>query len=468
MREMTYIAAIGAVGAGVDRVALSSALAAGPRFIAADAGTTDGGAFALGTGATAFSRDAVKQDLRVMIEAGLQAGVPVIVGSAGTAGADVHVDWFIEIVDEVAQELEQTLRVASVYSQQDPALLVERLATGDIRPLRHAIALSADTLRRCERVVAMMGVEPLQQALATDAQVVIAGRCSDAALFAALPLIHGFPEGLAWHAGKVVECGTMACETMGSGVMAVTLRQDSFSVWPVGNDLRCTPQSVAAHSLYETADPYHFAEASGTVDLTSCTYEQEDRVTVRVRGSRFIRAREQTLKLEGAELLGYEAMIVGGVRDPLIISELDSWLGRIDRHIRESVARLMSVEIDDRDYRVGFQIYGRDAVMGALEPAPRPAHEVGIVCTTLAPTQEEATEMIKLCRQPLLHAPIAQWKGSITGFACLHNPAWVELGPAYGFALNHVLVPGDRDVFRVREQTVGVRSGRPAVAEVVR
>jgi hypothetical protein len=468
MREMTYISAIGAVGAGVDRVALSSALAAGPRFIAADAGTTDAGAFALGTGATAFSRDAVKQDLRVMIEAGLQAGVPVIVGSAGTAGADVHVDWFIEIVDEVAQELEQTLRVASVYSQQDPALLVERLATGDIRPLRHAIALSADTLRRCERVVAMMGVEPLQQALATDAQVVIAGRCSDAALFAALPLIHGFPEGLAWHAGKVVECGTMACETMGAGVMVVTLREESFSVRPVGEGLRCTPQSVAAHSLYESADPYSFAEASGTVDLTRCTYEQEDAVTVRVRDSRFIAAVEQTLKLEGAELLGYEAMIVGGVRDPLIISELDSWLGRIDRHVRESVARLMSVEIDDRDYRVGFQIYGRDAVMGALEPAPRPAHEVGIVCTTLAPTQEEATEMIKLCRQPLLHAPIAQWKGSITGFACLHNPAWVELGPAYGFALNHVLVPGDRDVFRVREQTVGVRSGRPAVAEVVR
>jgi hypothetical protein len=76
--------------------------------------------------------------------------------------------------------------------------------------------------------------------------------------------------------------------------------------------------------------------------------------------------------------------------------------------------------------------------------------------------------MIKLCRQPLLHAPIPQWKGSITGFACLHDPAWVELGPAYGFALNHVLVPGERDVFRLREQTVGTRGSRPSIAEVVR
>jgi hypothetical protein len=454
---MTYIAAIGAVGAGVDPDALSSALAFGPRFIAADAGTTDAGAFALGTGATAFSRDAVKRDLQLMIAAGLEAGVPVIVGSAGTGGADVHVDWVVGIVDEIAQELEQTLRVAAVYAEQDGSMLAERLAAGAIRPLRHATELSADTLSRCERVVAMMGVEPLQQALAADPHVVIAGRCSDAALFAALPLLHGFPEGLAWHAGKVVECGTMACETMGKGVMVVTVREDSFSVRPVGAGLRCTPQSVAAHSLYETADPYRFAEASGTVDLTSCTYEQEDPVTVRVRESRFIEAAELTLKLEGAELLGYEAMILGGVRDPFIIAQLDAWLGHIDAYIRASVARLMGVEIGERDYRLGFQVYGRNAVMGGSEPAPAPGHEVGIVCTTLAPTQQDATEMIKLCRQPLLHAPIPQWKGSITGFACLHNPAWVELGPAYGFALNHVLVPADRDVFRVRERTVGMR-----------
>lgn len=465
---MTYIAAIGAVGAGVDPEALSSALAAGPQFIAADAGTTDAGAFALGTGATAFSRDAVKRDLELMIAAGLEAAVPVIVGSAGTAGADVHVDRVVEIVDEIARELDQTLRVAVVYAEQDVAELVERLAAGDVLPLRHAEELSAETLTRCERVVAMMGVEPLQQALATDAQVVIAGRCSDAALFAALPLIHGFPEGLAWHAGKVVECGTMACETMGRGVMVVTLRDDSFSVRPVGDGLRCTPQSVAAHSLYESADPYHFTEASGTVDLTACTYEQEDAVAVRVRHSRFIEAPRATLKLEGATLLGYEAMIVGGVRDPRIIGQLDSWLGRIEAYIRGSVARLMGVDLDGRTHRLGFQVYGRDAVMGGLEPTPRPAHEVGLVCTTLAPTQEEATEMIKLCRQPLLHAPIPQWTGAITGFACLHNPAWVELGPAYGFALNHVLIPGDRDAFRVQERTVGAGGNRPTVAEVAR
>jgi hypothetical protein len=451
---MSYIAATGAVGAGVDAESLFAALAHDPQFIAADAGTTDAGAFALGTGATAFSREAVKRDLSLMLEAGIRAGIPVIVGSAGTAGADVHVDWVLGILEEIAAERDERLRVAAIYSEQDVDDLVLSLNEGKIRPLRHAPELSADVLRRCSRVVAMMGVEPLQQALATDPQVVIAGRCSDAALYAALPLVHGFPEGLAWHAGKVVECGTMACETMGKGVMLVTLRDDSFSVAPVGEGLRCTPQSVAAHSLYETADPYLFAECSGVLDIRDSTYEPEDDVSVRVRGSRFRTADAYTVKLEGAEFVGYESMIVGGVRDPLIIGQLDTWLGRIEAHVRASVTRLTGITVDDDSYRLGFQVYGRDVVMGALEPSTTLAHEVGIVCTTRAPTQEEATEMIKLCRQPLLHAPIPEWKGAITGFACLHNPAWVELGPAYRFALNHVLLPGSRETWRLRELSV--------------
>src|SRR3981081_1911730 len=96
VQEMRYIAATGALGAGVDPGSLFAALDEEPSFIAADAGTTDAGAFALGAGETASSRGAVKQDLSVMLQAGLRAQVPVIVGSAGTAGADVHVDWVLD------------------------------------------------------------------------------------------------------------------------------------------------------------------------------------------------------------------------------------------------------------------------------------------------------------------------------------------------------------------------------------
>jgi Acyclic terpene utilisation family protein AtuA len=461
VQEMRYISATGALGAGVDRPSLFAALDLSPQFIAADAGTTDAGAFALGAGDTAFSRDAVKQDLSVMLQAGLHARVPVIVGSAGTAGGDVHVDWVLAIVDEIAHELGEPLRGCAIYAEPDRATLAASLRAGRIRPLAHAPELVPERLARCRRVVAMMGVEPLQQALSSDPQFIVAGRCSDAALFAAMPLMRGFSAGPAWHAGKIVECGTLACETMGAGVMVVTLREESFSVRPIGPGLRCTPQSVAAHSLYETANPFLFVEPSGTLDITGSTYDREDDVAVRVTGSRFVTADEYTVKLEGAELVGYTAMLIGGVRDPLILAQLDWWLERIRHYIRGSMDRVMGIALDDDRYRLGFQVYGRNAVMGELEPRSEPGHEVGIVCTTLAPTQAEATEMARLCRQPLLHAPIPEWKGAITGFAYLHNPAWVETGPAYRFCLNHVLVPQDGEVVhRLQPVELGAPRGR--------
>jgi Acyclic terpene utilisation family protein AtuA len=437
---MTYVAASGALGSGVDRASLWAALDEHPAFIAADAGTTDAGAFALGSGETAFSRAAVKLDLGAVLEAGITAGIPVIIGSAGTAGADVHVDWVLEIAAEVAAELDGRVRTFAIYSEQRIDALRERLRAGRIRALRHAPELSADDIDRCERVVAMMGVEPLQAALARGAQLIVAGRCSDAALFAALPLQQGFPAGLAWHAGKVVECGTLACETMGPGVMVVTLREDSFSVRPIGEELRCTPQSVAAHSLYETANPFLFLEPSGTLDISNATYEAENATSVRVRGSEFHPADEYSVKLEGAELIGYRTMLVGGIRDPLILGQLGDWLEQIDAYTKASILRTTGITLDDDRYRVRFQVYGRDAVMGHLEHAAFAGHEVGVVCTTLAPSQAEATEMARLYRQPLLHAPIPDWKGSITAFAYLHNPPWTELGPGYRFCLNHVLL----------------------------
>ena len=104
MDEVRCVAATGALGAGVDRDALEQAMARAPQFIAADAGTTDAGPFSLGGGQPAFAREAVKHDLALILQAGRRAGIPVLIGSAGTAGGDTHVDWTLDIAREVAAE----------------------------------------------------------------------------------------------------------------------------------------------------------------------------------------------------------------------------------------------------------------------------------------------------------------------------------------------------------------------------
>ncbi|MBB2928060.1 hypothetical protein FHX59_002481 [Paraburkholderia silvatlantica] len=131
-----------------------------------------------------------------------------------------------------------------------------------------------------------------------------------------MPIQVGLPHGPAWHAGKVVECGPSVCERPAHGMIVGYVRPDEVVIQPIGPGLRCTTQSVAAHSLYEHADPFCFTEASGVLDISETVYEQIDETSVRIRGSKFRPAERTTIKLEGAELVGYQSIMVGGIRDP--------------------------------------------------------------------------------------------------------------------------------------------------------
>lgn len=454
--EARFISATGALGVGVHEPSLMAALESRPHFIACDAGSTDAGPFALGSGRAAFSRAAVKSDAAAVLRAGNKADIPVLIGSVGTAGSDIHVDWMMDIVHEIIEEHGWSKRVAILKSQQDPAYLEALYNAGRIKPLNPAPEIDGGVFARSNRIVGMMGVEPLQAALKEGVDIVIAGRCSDPALFAAFPIMHGLPEGLSWHAGKVVECGTLACEMpRKEGVIVGTIRPNEMLISPVGDNLRCTPLSIAAHSLYENGDPYLHTECSGILDLTNSKFEPVDEKTVRVTGSAF-RDKPFTVKLEGAEQLGFQSVMIGGIRDPYIIRQLDNWLGKVTEYIHRSVEHVLGDQITRDQYRLVFHIYGKNAVMGSLETEQTAGHEVGIVTEVTAPTQELATQIVKMCRQPLLHAPIPEWKGAITGFACLHNPAELERGPIWRFNLNHVAEPDDwRDMFRLEIVQIG-------------
>src|ERR1700738_3130409 len=380
MEEIRFIAAIGAVGGGIHAESLDEAMAQEPHFIAADAGTTDAGPYSLGSGKSAFPREMIKQDLALMLRAGKRAGIPVLIGSAGTAGGEVHVDWTLDIAREVAKENDLAIRTAVIYSEQNKSYLKTLLRENRIRPLEPAPPVDEAVIERSIRIVGMMGVEPLQRALEGGADFVLAGRCSDSALYAALPILRGFPAGLAWHAGKVSECGTMAAETMGKGVIFGRIRRDHFTLRPFGHGLRCTPQSVAAHSLYENADPYLHKESSGTLDLSESVFEVEDSVSVRVSGSVFIPSEAYTVKLEGAELIGYQSLIVGGIRDRFVIEHLDSWLAGVRERIETAVAKIFGDNLSQNRYYLNFHVYGRDAVMGKLEPdRSTTPKEIGLV-----------------------------------------------------------------------------------------
>ena len=61
----------------------------------------------------------------------------------------------------------------------------------------------------------MAGVHPFMELLEQGADVIIGGRSSDAAVFAAPALHHGFPEALSYYLGKVLECASFCAEPYG-------------------------------------------------------------------------------------------------------------------------------------------------------------------------------------------------------------------------------------------------------------
>ena len=97
----------------------------------------------------------VKHDLALILRAGRQAGIPVIVGSAGTAGGDSHVDWTLEIAREVAAEHGLTLRTAVIYCEQDKNYLKGLLRENRINPLSPAPHVDEGVIDRSSRIVGM-------------------------------------------------------------------------------------------------------------------------------------------------------------------------------------------------------------------------------------------------------------------------------------------------------------------------
>lgn len=367
MDEIRYVAASGALGVGVDAEALDKSLDMRPHFIASDAGTTDAGPFALGSGTAAFPREAVKRDLTRVLVASRKANIPALIGSAGTAGGDPHVEWVLDIAREIAQENALSLRTAVIRSEQNPDYLLGLYREGRVRALDPAPDIDEAVFRR----------------------------------------------RTALHSAKC-----------------------------------CRPRSLRKCT-------YLHKECSGTLDLTQSKYTAIDDFSVRITGSEFLPSSDYTVKLEGAELVGFQSIMIGGIRDPFILQRLDQWLAEVKDHIFRAVERVLSLRPPDWDLTV--HVYGRNAVMGALEPnASEMPHEIGIVVETTAATQELATKAAQLSRQPFLHHGVPEWTSGTTSFACLHNPAHINRGAVYRFNLNHVAVPRTKtEMFRTEFVQLG-------------
>lgn len=430
----------GVLGSGCPQDAFDRGLGLNPHAIAVDAGSTDSGPYYLGAGVSKMTRKAVKRDLRQLMIGRAKLGIPLLIGSCATSGTDAGVDWMADICAEVASEEGQSVKVALLYSEQDPALLTTYLEAGAISPLPPAGDLTAARLAECDHIVCLLGYEPFAKALEAGADIVLAGRTTDTAVLAAAPLMRGLPGGPAWHAAKTAECGGLCTTKTRQGGVMLTIDADGFEVEPLDADNTCTPWSVSAHMLYENSDPYELREPGVLLNARAAVYTAVDPRTVRVTGSTEMKM-PYTLKLEGAGAIGFRTMVFSGISDPKIMAELEIFLQRLTARIVGGVSTVLGYAPED--YDLDIRPYGAGALAQPGEAPPAaPPREVGLMALVTAPTQEMATEIAKFSNPLLLHFPLNP-DDPMPSFAFPFSPAEIELGKLYEFKLQHVVAVAD-------------------------
>jgi hypothetical protein len=415
-----------------------------PHLIAVDAGSTDPGPYYLGAGKAFTNRAFVKRDLRYMLREGVKNNIPVVVGTAGGSGASVHLEWCRQIVLEIAAEEKLSFKMGVIPADVSKETVKKALGEGRITPLACVPELTESLVDETTYLVAQIGPEPIIEALKAGCNVVLAGRCYDPACFAALPIMLGYDEGLALHMGKILECAAIAA-TPGSGADCALgiLKKDSFILEALSPKRKFTCESAAAHTLYEKSDPYHLPGPGGAINLENCSFTDIGDGRVEVRGSRFEPTPRYLIKLEGARSIGYRSISIAGTRDPIMIGSIDQILAEVKAHIKE-----MSPE-DDRSEQLFFHVYGKNGVMGQLEPlATTSSHELCIVIEALCPSQDEADTLCSVARSTLLHYGYAGRISTAGNLAFPFSPSDIKMGNVYEFSVYHLMDPAGEELFK--------------------
>jgi hypothetical protein len=239
-----------------------------------------------------------------------------------TNAGGMNVPAAAEAVAQVAREAKRKCRIA-VLTGDDLLDKLEDLQKQGI-PLTNMDtgADLADIRRKVVNANVYYGHRPLREALEAGADVVLAGRCSDPAMFAA-PLAYEF--GWAhddWHnlgralaAGHLLECGGQGSggnfdygwknvpglDNLGYPIAELTEDTLHITKTSTSGGMVC-PQSVKEQFLYEIHDPASYITPDGIADFSRASVLQDGDNRVKVQGVTG-RAAPDTLKL----CLGYSA-----------------------------------------------------------------------------------------------------------------------------------------------------------------
>jgi len=448
MKSTKVLVPSGVLGLGFDLKALNSGMKNKPDIIAIDGGSTDSGPFSLGSGTSKYSRAAVKAEWKSLMLAREKAKIPLIVGSSGTCGTNYMVDWMEDITIELAKELDQSLKIAKLYCEQDKNYIKNNFKNNKVSPLNPAPYLDINLIDNMTNIVALAGAEQIQECLKTGADIILTGRTTDTAIISALPLMKGADPGASWHGAKIAECGALCSSNPTSGVILVEFDEIGFTVEAMAKNAFCTPDTVAAHMLYENADPFILLEPGGHMDVTNACYNPINKRKVRVEGATWHPSKIYNVKLEGARIVGYQTSLLVLLRDNNYVQNVKEWTEKLSKFLKKEIKLRMKLDISD--YSLDFRHIGLNSTLGELEKNRGNPVEVGVLCIVTSKRNKLSTEIAKLINPFLLHFPLTI-NEELPTFAFPYSPVHSDRGCVYEFSLNHLLeLNNPMDAFQIK------------------
>ncbi|CZR67489.1 uncharacterized protein PAC_17388 [Phialocephala subalpina] len=430
-----------------------------PTALILDSGSTDSGPAKLALGVMTAPRSNYMRDITKLMCLSHDFHAPVLISSAGGDGTDEHVDAFLDIIKEICDEEVNSVykfKTLAIYSNVSKTKILESFRAGKVKGCGSAVPqLTEENVQGATQIVAQMGPEPFVEAMEAepDFNIVIGGRSYDPSPYVAWTIFHANKKASAkglsdkqiggfTHMGKIMECGALCATPKTQTAMATVYQDGTFDIKALSPTSRCTPFSVASHTLYEKTRPDILPGPGGNLDLTKSSYVQLlDEKSVRVRGGNFVFSRSvglpYTIKLEAAKIVGHRTIFMGGIRDPILIAQQTEFQAAIRAHVASQIKTS-----DGEFWKLGFHNYGLNGVMQALEPGANDyqPREIFLVGEVLASSQELANAVAATARVGVVHGSYPGQRGTAGNFAFgVGGKTDVQMGPCAEFCVYHLL-----------------------------
>lgn len=213
------------------------------------------------------------------------------------------------------------------------------------------------------------------------------------------------------------------------------LDHQGFTLESMNPERHAKPSSVAAHSLYEQADPFSVAEPEGVLHLDHVKYEALDQHRARVSGATWQDATRLRLKVEGSLWEGSRALLAAASADPRFIASLNTILPAVEGYVRS---------LFPQPFRLFPRVYGTGATSMFPGVAPLdPPGEVFILIECVAENDTVSRGVVSAFKQYLLHHGFPGRLTTGGNLAFPITPPELAAGAAYRFSVFHLMDVSD-------------------------